>query len=269
MDAYIKFLGTAGARFAVARQILASGGLWFACDRTNLLIDPGPGSLVRCTSSRPRLDPANLDGIVLTHKHLDHSVDVNVMIEAMTDGGFARRGVLLAPRDALEDDPVVLRYVRGALERIELLEVGRQTRIGGVTVQAAARHVHPVETYGLRLTAGASTVGLVADTLYFDGLPDHYVGCDVLIVNVVRLDANRPGRPGTCFTGPSPAEMPMQHLCMDDAARIIAAVKPRVAVLTHFGMSVIKARPWEIAREMSQRLGVNVLAARDGMQLAV
>jgi len=42
----LKFLGTAGARFAMLRQLRASGGLWLRWEDTNLLIDPGPGSLV-------------------------------------------------------------------------------------------------------------------------------------------------------------------------------------------------------------------------------
>jgi len=104
---FVKFIGTAGARFVVMKQLRSSGGVWLSSGRTHLYIDPGPGALVRCLSSRPRMDPSALDGIVLTHKHLDHSNDVNVMIEAMTEGGFRKKGVLFAPEDALEKDPVV------------------------------------------------------------------------------------------------------------------------------------------------------------------
>jgi len=44
------------------------------------------------------------------------------MIEAMTEGGFKKRGTLFAPRDALEEDPVVLKYVMGYVEKVEVLE---------------------------------------------------------------------------------------------------------------------------------------------------
>jgi len=100
-EAFIKFLGTAGARIVVFKQLRASGGLWLSANGTELLIDPGPGSLLRALSSRPSLSPARLDGVLITHRHLDHAADVNVIIEAMTEGGFKRRGVLFAPRDAL------------------------------------------------------------------------------------------------------------------------------------------------------------------------
>ena len=37
---FIKFLGTAGARFVVTKQLRASGGLWLSAGKTNLSIDP-------------------------------------------------------------------------------------------------------------------------------------------------------------------------------------------------------------------------------------
>ena len=45
---WIKFVGTAGARFVVAKQLRSSGGLWFSLQGMNLYLDPGPGALVRC-----------------------------------------------------------------------------------------------------------------------------------------------------------------------------------------------------------------------------
>ncbi len=41
----ITFLGTAGARFVVTKQFLASGGAWLNLGGTQILLDPGPGCL--------------------------------------------------------------------------------------------------------------------------------------------------------------------------------------------------------------------------------
>ena len=86
----ITFLGTGGARFMIISQLLASGGLWFNLDGTQILMDPGPGCIVQVT--KRKLNPEELSAIIVSHRHLDHSADVNVMTEAMTEGGFKKRG---------------------------------------------------------------------------------------------------------------------------------------------------------------------------------
>jgi len=61
----------------------------------------------------------------------------------------------------------------------------------------------------------------------------------------------------------------IEHLCLQDAEEIITKSKPRLAILTHFGMGMVKARPWEIAEQLTKKLGVTVIAARDGMQIDI
>lgn len=243
----ITFLGTAGARVMVASQILASGGLWFNLGGTEMLLDPGPGTLVRAVKSR--LSPPRLAAIILSHKHLDHSCDINVMIEAMAEGGFHRRGVLLAPADALEDDPVVLRYVRPFLERIEVLKEGGEYQVENVSIRTPLRHVHPVETYGLVLRTDRHTISCVVDTRYFDGLCQHY-RADLLILNLMRLEPTAP----------------LDHLSVPDAAVIIKSLRPRAVLLNHFGMSMWRAKPWTVAQRLTEETGVRVTAASDGLR---
>jgi len=67
-------------------------------------------------------------------------------------------------------------------------------------------------------------------------------------------------------TPPPRFSLPMAHLSVPDAERIITELKPKVAILTHFGMSMWRAKPWQIAESLSQQTGVRVLAARDGMR---
>ncbi len=249
---FIKFIGTAGARFVVMKQLRASGGLWLSVGKTNLYVDPGPGALVRSLNSKPKLDPSTLDGVLLTHKHLDHSGDVNVMIEAMTEGGFKRRGTLFAPKDALEEDPVVLKYLRDFPERIEVLEADREYRLGEISFSTAQRHRHRVETYGINFRISPQTVSLITDTRFFSELPDLYRG-EILIIHVVRLKPV--------------GDDPIDHLSIEDVKTILRKAKPRLAVLTHFGMTMIRAKPWEVASELEKELGLKVIAASDGMKL--
>lgn len=248
---FIKFLGTAGARFVMISQLRHSGGIWVRAGGTNILIDPGPGSLVRCAASRPRFDPSTLDGIILTHRHLDHSGDINVMIEAMTEGGFKKRGIVFCPADALEGDPVVLKYLRSFPARIEVLAPKRKFSCGEFRFTTSMRHDHPVETYGLKFSLGGREIGYMVDTGYFPGLLKFYA-TDILIVGVVFVDP----RPDIC------------HLSVPEVRHIVEKIKPRETILTHFGMRMIKADPRKMAQRISAETGRTVIAAYDGMTIA-
>ncbi len=252
----IKFLGTAGARFVVMKQLRASGGMWITLDDTNILIDPGPGSLVRCLSSKPKLNPMDLDGIILTHRHLDHSNDINVMIEAMTNGGFKKKGIVFAPSDALEKDPVILEYFRDHVDKIEELKEKGNYKIGNITFSTPIKHIHGVETYGLNIKGKDCLISIITDTEYFKNLESYYAG-DILIINVVLYDDHYK------------EIRKIKHLSFKDVEKIISINKPKLSILTHFGMSMIRIKPWEIAENSSKKLGLKVIAARDGMLIDI
>ena len=247
----IKFLGTAGARFVVTKQLRKSGGIWLELDDTNILIDPGPGSLVRCLSSRPKLNPRDLDGIILTHRHLDHSNDVNIIIESMTKGGWDKKGVVFAPSDALDDDPVVLKYVRKYVKKIEVLKEKKEYKIKNITFKTPVKHPHHgVETYGINFYSKDLSLSFISDTAYFEGIESYYKE-DILIINLARVSKSEK----------------IQHLSIEDVEKIISNNKPKLVVLTHFGMTIIKAKPWDIAENLSNKFGLNVIAASDGLKI--
>jgi phosphoribosyl 1,2-cyclic phosphodiesterase len=247
------FLGTAGARFVVSTQARHSGGLVWTLGGFRLWVDPGPGALVRALSARPKVDPAKVDALLVSHRHLDHAGDATAVVEAMTGGGFKPRGALYAPADALDVEAVVFTYAQRFVSRLERLTPGgRHTLAPGVELETPLAHDHGVETYGYRLSWGGYTAGHVIDTFWTDELPRAYAGVDLLIVNTTRLKGG---------------DRRMLHLGVDDAERLVAEVRPRLAVLTHFGMQVVRAGPDRVALEMSQRTGVPVIAARDRLSL--
>jgi phosphoribosyl 1,2-cyclic phosphodiesterase len=238
-------MGTAGARFMVAKQVAASGGLFIEEGNTRISLDPGPGAIVQY--AKREVDLTTIDAIVVSHRHLDHVGDVNVMIEAMTDGGFSHRGMLFCPSDALDDDPVVLKYVRRFPREIVRLAPETPYAVNGVTFTTSGRHAHQVETYGFRF---GNRLGWVTDSAYYEAIAEQHKA-DVMVIHTVLLNSR--------------AELP--HLSVADAERIIREAKPRLALLTHYGMTVWRANPQEIAADMTQRLGTEVQAAHDGMSI--
>jgi ribonuclease BN (tRNA processing enzyme) len=246
----ITFLGTGGARVLVFKQILASGGMWVEMGAARFHIDPGPGALVQAV--RRKLDPSKLDAILLSHPHLDHSADINSMIEAMTNGGFHPRGKIVGPRQAFEEDPVVLHYLRGYVNELACWQEGGVQEVGGVKIYTPIRHQHPAETYGMIFEGGGTRWAYIADTNYFPELAAYYQA-PTIVINTVLL---------------KPRE-DIAHLSIPEAKRLIEEIRPEVAILTHFGMTVWKARPWEIAERLSDETGVKVIAARDGMRFEI
>ena len=133
---------------------------------------------------------------MLSHKHLDHSSDVNVMIEAMSQGGWRPHGLLLAPLDAFDGEGVVLpvpAHRSGSSASSILREHGGPYTIGEVEVRASLRHRHAVETYGLhfrhpRPDGSELRASYLPCTRFFEGLIEDYAAAkpDVLVVNVLR-----------------------------------------------------------------------------------
>lgn len=247
----IRFLGTGGARFVVARQIRASGGMWMRFGATQIHVDPGPGALVRALSAVPPCEPPELDAIVLSHKHLDHSNDVNVMIEAMCQGGWKPRGAVLAPSDAFDFEPVVLPYVRSFVPREErLAERSGPIVVNDVEIRTSIRHRHAVETYGLHFRHAGTTVSYLPCTRYFPELIDDYARHqpDVLIVNVLRFRDT----------------MDVDHLTFDDARTLVGGIKPKTVIMTHFGTKMLEQDPHRLARGLEEEFGVRAHAAYDG-----
>lgn len=251
MSGFIKFLGTGGARYVLSKQIRSTSGIWLNYKNTNIYIDPGPGAIVKIRSSKKKLEPEKLDGIILTHRHLDHSGDVNVLIEAMTEGGFKKRGVLVCPNDALAFEPVVFSKFREKLQNIETMEEGKTFEIKDVRFTTPVRHIHPVETYGLLFHLDVS-LGFISDTRYFESLPDHYRS-DILIVNVLR-------------SKPIEKEDEIDHLSVSDFVAIIEKIRPKVAIMTHFGMSLIREKPHILAERLKKETKTEIIAAYDGME---
>lgn len=261
MSTTVQFLGTGGARFVVARQIRASGGMWLrfagsadASAVTQIHLDPGPGALVRALSAVPPLVPGELDAIALSHKHLDHAGDVNVMIEAMTHGGFQRRGILLAPRDAYEGEPVIFPYAAKFAANAVMLEPSAGPYlVNDVAIWTSLPHRHAVQTYGLHFKSSGMTLSYLPCTRFFPELIDDYRAHapDVLIINVLRFRD----------------QLDVDHLTFDQARTVINGIRPKVAVLTHFGTRMLEQRPERLARELEDELGLRVHAARDGFIL--
>jgi phosphoribosyl 1,2-cyclic phosphodiesterase len=255
-EAEVVFLGTGGGRFTTITQKRRTGGIRILTNRLNLHIDPGPGALIY--SLEAGLNPQKLEAVLVSHRHPDHYSDAEILVEAMTRGMLKKRGVLAAPPNVLlgnmEAGPVISTYHQRMAEKTITVKPGVNFKIGDTKVAATeAKHTDP-EAVGFRFKIPAvGTIGYTADTEYFEGIEEEYKGVRVLIISVMRPL-------GSPWTG---------HMTPEEAIKIVDAVKPEIAVATHFGMKMLFSGPNYEVKLIEEKTGVPTVAAFDGMKLRI
>jgi len=134
---------------------------------------------------------------------------------------------------------------------VEIIEIknGMEMTIKDIKIKFPIENRHPVETYGIIYTFKSGRLGYIPDTEYFPELVQAYGGVDYLILNVVRMKTDKR----------------IRHLNMDEAAELINKIRPQKAILTHFGLQVLKSSPEFQAKLISRKTGIDVIAAQDGM----
>jgi len=233
-------------------QARATGGIWFRYGDLTGVIDPGPGALVHIREASPELDPHRVRAILLTHKHLDHSNDVNVLAEAMTGGGFEKQGTVVLPDDAIHgDDPVFLKYIAKKVGQIFICEDGSPIELeNGVSVEPVKHIHHGVNCFGyIFRKKGLPTWGLLSDTKPLEIFASRYRECEYISINAT-------------FPDKKPR---LDHMSIEDVSELLTEIHPKLATLTHMGMIILQdADPEHFARDISTEK-TRVLAARDGM----
>jgi phosphoribosyl 1,2-cyclic phosphodiesterase len=250
------FVGTGGGRFVTSTQKRHTGGIRLIHGDEQIHVDPGPGALVY--SLNLHLSQLGLGAVLVSHCHLDHYGDAEVMIEAMTRGGTRKQGVLIAPRSVLQGNgnygAAISRYHKSIVEATYEAKPGEVFRMRGMTIKPTrASHGDP-DTVGFRFDfPGIGEIGYTSDTEYFKGISDYYKGVRLLILCVLR-----------------PRGFPWKgHISTDEATKIVEEVKPEAAVITHFGMRMIFANPSKEACFVEKKTGIKTFAAVDSMEINV
>ncbi len=252
--AQLVFLGTAGSAAVYSKQLRSSGGMVLRIEDLQFHIDPGPGALVKAKEMGVNLH--HNTAIFVTHNHLNHCNDLNVVIDAMTHGGIEHRGLVLASKSVLQPTentyPIITKYHQGLVEKIIPLEKNHKVGVDLVEIHVLpSEHTDPT-AIGFKFLCPHFVLSYPGDTIVTPQLLENLMGSDVLILNV-----------------PTPVAKPHSlNLDVAGAMTIISTVKPRLAILTHFDLEMIKADPLSIARDIQRATGVQTIAAHDGLVIS-
>lgn len=250
----ITFLGTAGGRFATFMQTRRTGGL-VVRGSSQIHLDPGPGALR--AALHYGITPSETDVIFISHAHTEHYTDGEVLVEAMTSGGWNPRGAILGARSALLGEggmgPSISAYHLSLVDDVRPMSPGERFEAGDMVLEAApTRHTDPTGI-GLRLHTANGVISYTADTALDDGVKAAHRGARILVLNLTILHE---------ING-------VKHLTPATAADLIGDLGPEMAVLTHFGQRMLVSGPDRVAGRLTDRTGVRTVAARDGMVIDI
>lgn len=245
----LTFLGTGGGRFATVFQTRATGGVYLEDGPAKLHIDPGPGALQQLHAAD--LDPTKTTAILVSHRHLDHANDVNVLAAGMTEGGTEERGYLVGSESVMDgldgDPPVVNRRQREIVAEHATARPGESARVSGRRVRFLETDHRDPTNVGFRIETSQGPVTYFTDTIATDELVAQLEGSRVLMLGVTR---------------PRGARIP-DHLSTDDAVDVARQVEPDLLVLTHLGLKLLRRGPGPEAEHVETETGVRTIAARD------
>jgi phosphoribosyl 1,2-cyclic phosphodiesterase len=250
----VTFLGTGGGRFATVYQVRRTGGI-FLEDGTRVHLDPGPGAVVGM--SQLGWDPGRTDAILISHCHPDHYGDAEVLVEGMTCCSFKRRGLLAGSISAIygneEYGPAVSDYHRRIAGEARSLVPGDRIELERMSVVATRTSHSDKDGIGFRFETANGIVSYVSDSELTEEVIDDHRGARVLIMNVTR-----PLRSRVRF-----------HMTTEDAAEMVQAIAPEIAVLTHFGSKFINDGIRKQESFVQESSGIRTVAAEDFMTLSI
>jgi ribonuclease Z len=228
---------------------------------TRILVDAGRGVAERLWSVGRREALSGIDLVVLTHLHSDHVVGLPDLW--LTGWIFGRKAKLLVigpagtaamashlsqafafdvetRRDRDEKLPAA-----GAVIEARDISPEAAIEVGGVTVTPFEVDHGPVKpAYGYRVTYRGRCVVFSGDTRYSENVVSHAKGCDVLVHEVLAPEVERRE---TKMQDPAAVQRIIDHhITPEEAGRVFAAAKPRLAVYSHIVPSPTTAKELEV-----------------------
>lgn len=263
----IVFLGTGGGRFVTIFQLRNTGGIYIK-DSLNIHIDPGPGALVGL--KKENIDPTKTDAVLVSHRHPDHFTekplafpkmlgipvgipshftDAEITIEGMTNGCTKKRGMLVCSRSVGNS---ISDYHKSFTD-MRIVGPDETITTGDVSIVSTSSFHSDPTTVGFKIKTKKGIISYISDTELQQKIVDEHRDARILILCVTRQLKSRI----------------KWNICTEDAAEIIGKIRPELAVITHFGMKILKENPKYQAEWLQKNTGIKTIAAEDGMKIEV
>ena len=244
-------LGSAGSH--AGRDRVCSGYL-LECGGTKLMVDCGNGA---SAILQRFCEFDDLDGIVITHRHVDHCIDLIGMFYALRFHADGHKTVRLYAAPEVHEMLTGLLSDDSAFAFNEVfhhvpIHAGDHFRVGSFDVECFPS-VHPVPTVSLRISAGGRCLTYSSDSAGGPDLMAAAEGCDLFLCEAT-------------WQGDAADVPPDIHLTAQQAGDLARAVGVERLMITHILGSI---DPKRSVKEASKAFGSDVELAVQGESTTV
>ncbi len=244
----IVFIGTAGD--TPSRQKLRAGGFIIAIEGGQYHVDPGPGAVSAAGAAGISLRE-NIC-VIASNNSLLASEGINEVLDAMTLGGTDTFGVAIVAKSVLngtnDERPILRNEAKKWVERILTFDETNRAGVNYLTIHPK-KAKHKDETALSFVFETPKTKIGYTDSEYFRSLSEELAGCNYLVIRC-----------------PNPAGSEKPGMNIDGVIKLLEAVRPKTAILTGFGVELIREDLLTLARSIQRETGVHTIAARDGFE---
>lgn len=151
---------------------------YIGTDKTHLLIDAGlSGIKIQKEMKKIEANPALVDGILVTHEHIDHIQSVGVL---------SRRFNIPVYASEMTWQAMFCRVGKIAAENIRVIEVDRPFSIKELSITPFNISHDAVEPFGFNVTDGIKKISLLTDT----GCINDYIKRSISGFDLLLLETN-------------------------------------------------------------------------------
>ncbi|MCK6481938.1 MAG: MBL fold metallo-hydrolase [Planctomycetaceae bacterium] len=250
-------LAVLGSGNAVPTATRGCPGLLLRGGGEALLLDPGPGSLA--AAARLGVGPGAVTGVLITHLHLDHHLDLAALLFALHDPRFRGRPPLRVrgPRGLLRVyglwREAYGKWVEPAGYTLDIEEAGPGPReLGALRLEACEVPHGSTPALGWRIREGGEgpVLAYSGDTGEGPGAAACGREADLFVLECTLPEG----------------EAPLKHLTAAAAGRVAASARCRRLLLVHFSARVDGTPILEAVRAA---YGGPVVLATDGYETGV
>ena len=205
-------------------------GIVLDVDGSQIILDPGIGTIIRTTQAN--IDLSRTNAILITSTESVYCNDINALIEHTTQDIH-----LLCPKDLLKHEESILTSNHAKnLKTISLSnEEIKQTNINGIDIQA--QH-NKSDAVSYKITTSKYVIGYITKAKYNRTFAESFKDSNILIINLTSLKH----------------EKNPKYLDLEEITALIKEVNPELVVLNGFSRKILNADPLDISRKIKQEL---------------